>query len=71
MLRSKKTNSTCYQSAFRTAPCGLSEWLLPHSFFVYSREIIVKDRVSYLPTGFVFLSSHHVGNKEIRERISN
>ena len=67
MLRSKKTNSTCYQCAFWTTPCGLRELLLPHSFCVYSSKMIVKDRVPYLPTGFVFLLSHHVRNKEMRQ----
>lgn len=57
MLRSKKTSSTCYQSALWTAPCGLRELLLPHSFRVYSSKMIVKDRVPYLPTGFVFVKS--------------
>lgn len=53
-------------------PCGLSDVLRTHSFIVYySSKIIKKYWILYLPTGFVFLSSHQVKRKEIRDRISN
>lgn len=53
-------------------PCGLSDLLFTHPFIVYySNKIITKCWIEYLSTGFIFLSSHQVKRKEIRDRISN
>lgn len=52
-------------------PCGLSDVLFTHFFTAYySSNTTTEYRMSYLPTGFVFLSSHQVKRKEIRDRIS-